>query len=63
VSLGAAAAAGGATADYEAMKAATGGRIAQIRAKIAILGPEADDQSATTTCPPWRWSAPRPPTG
>ncbi len=32
-----------ATAEYEAMKAATGGRIDEIRAKIAILDPEGDD--------------------
>jgi hypothetical protein len=35
-----------ATAEYEAMQAATGGRIEEIRAKIAVLDPEDDDQPA-----------------
>jgi len=33
-----------ATAEYEAMQAASSGRIEQIRAKIAVLDPEADEQ-------------------
>ncbi|MEJ7783283.1 MAG: hypothetical protein WKF96_00680 [Solirubrobacteraceae bacterium] len=35
-----------ATAEYEAMQAAVGGRIEEIRAKIAVLDPEADDASS-----------------
>ena len=33
-----------ARAEYEAMQAASGGRIEEIRAKIAVLDPEADDE-------------------
>ncbi len=36
-----------ARAEYEAMQAASTGRIEQIRAKIAVLDPEADEQPAS----------------
>ena len=35
-----------ARAEYEAMQAASGGRVEEIRAKIAVLDPEADDESS-----------------
>jgi hypothetical protein len=38
-----------AAAEYEAMKAATAGRIAEIRAKIAVLDPSDDDESPQPT--------------
>jgi chromosome segregation ATPase len=38
-----------ATAEYEAMRAASSGRIEEIRAKIAVLHPEASDASSTAS--------------
>lgn len=49
-----------ATAEYEAMKAATGGRIDEIRAKIAVLDPAGGDGS-TTAAPEPSTAVPSPP--
>jgi hypothetical protein len=49
-----------ATAEYEAMKASSGGRIAEIRAKIAVLDPAAGDDS-TAAAPEPSTAAPSPP--
>lgn len=47
-----------AQAEYEAMKAASGGRIKEIRAKIAVLDPTASDESAKPNKPGSGASAP-----
>ena len=41
-----------AKAEYEAMQAASAGRIEEIRAKIAVLDPEAADATADEAAPP-----------
>ena len=46
-----------AQAEYEAMQAASTGRIEQIRAKIAVLDPEADEQPDTAAKPTGRKEA------
>jgi len=40
-----------AQAEYEAMQAASGGRIKEIRAKIAVLGPEATEEPPLPVAP------------
>ena len=49
-----------AQAEYEAMQAASTGRIEEIRAKIAVLDPEAADATADEAAPPTPAAKPSP---
>ena len=50
-----------ATAEYEAMRSASAGRIDEIRAKIAVLDPEAEDEQSPDTNDQIREAAGDPP--